>query len=342
MLERTQAIKTQSLERNVAFLRAAGEPTRLRLLALLYKSDLTVSELTKILGQSQPRISRHLRLLVEAGLAERYQEGAWAYFRSADQGVARAFNRTLIDLIDIDDGFLAHDSERLDAVRRDRVARAAEYFSSNAASWDRLRSLHVSEERVEAAMGEIIGERQFGQMLDLGTGTGRVLEIFAPVCERAIGVDANRDMLSYARANLEQAGIENAQVRQGDLYQLPVRRNNFDLVTIHQVLHFLDDPALAIHEATRALAPSGTLLIVDFASHNLDMLREQFAHQRLGFSHEQVTEWLEACGLEVTRIHDVTPDKGKENKLTVTLWLARDQRILMAEASPGHNQEKIA
>ncbi len=330
MLNRSLPVETTSLTRSVAWLRAAGEPTRLRLLALLCKADLTVSELTEILGQSQPRISRHLRLLVEAGLAERHQEGAWAYFRSSDQGIAGDFITFMISHIDESDGFLAGDGERLEAVRRKRAENAAQYFSQNAASWDNLRSHHVPEELVEAEMIDIIGERHFGQMLDLGTGTGRVLELFAPQSERAVGLDASRDMLSIARANLEKAGTSNAQIRQGDLYQLPTPRDNFDLVTIHQVLHFLDDPALAIREAARALAPSGLMLIVDFAPHNLDFLREDYAHLRLGFSHEQISEWLIANGLEVLEIRDVKPQE--KSKLTVTLWLARDQRVLMADA----------
>ncbi len=341
MLTFSTGQESLSLERSVAFLRAAGEPTRLRLLSLLSKSDLTVSDLREILGQSQPRISRHLRLLVEAGLAERYQEGAWAYFRSTDQGAAGNFNQFLVSHIDIDDTLLAHDEERLDAVRKKRIEQAAEYFSSNAASWDTLRSLHVSEDRVEAAMLDLAGQRQFDQMLDIGTGTGRVLELFAPLCQRAVGLDGSRDMLTYARANLEQAGIANAQVRQGDIYQLPTPRNAYDLVTIHQVLHFLDDPALAIREAARALAPSGTMLIVDFAPHSLDFLREKYAHLRLGFSHEQMKEWLEAEELELVEVRDVVPDTGDSDKLTVTLWLARDQRVLMAENVTGKNQELV-
>lgn len=190
-------------------------------------------------------------------------------------------------------------------------------------------------------MCDMIGDRHFGQMLDLGTGTGRVLELFAPHFERAVGLDASHDMLTFARANLENAGVENTQIRQGNLYQLPTPRNSFDLVTIHQVLHFLDDPALAIREAASALAPSGYMLIVDFASHSLDFLREQYAHVRLGFSHQQMNEWLDAAGLEIVDVRDVTPQVNDSDNLTVTLWLARDQRILMAEDTAKQNQEMV-
>ncbi len=341
MLKQVNNMQNLSLDESVAFLRAAGEQTRLRLIALLCKSDLTVSDLTEILGQSQPRISRHLRLLVEAGLAERYQEGAWAYFRSSDQGVSSAFNRFMIDHIDIDDPLIARDAERLDGVKRKRAEKAALYFDKNASDWDSLRTLHASEKRVESAMLEMIGDRQFGQMLDLGTGTGRVLEIFAPICQRAIGLDGSHDMLSYARVNLENAGIGNAQVRNGDIYQLPTLRNSYDFVSIHQVLHYLDDPALAIKEAARALAPSGVMLIVDFATHGLEFLREQHAHLRLGFSHDQMKEWLELADLEILEVRDVAPQISDQNNLTVTLWLARDQRILMAENTAKNNQELV-
>ena len=341
MLKQTDNLESLSLDRSVAFLRAAGEHTRLRLIALLCKSDLTVSDLTEILGQSQPRISRHLRLLVEAGLAERYQEGAWAYFRSSDQGVSSAFNRFMIDHIDIEDPLMIRDMERLDAVKRKRAEKAALYFDKNASDWDSLRTLHASEKQVEAAMVDMIGDRQFGQMLDLGTGTGRVLELFAPLCERAIGLDGSHDMLSYARVNLENAGISNAQVRHGEIYQLPTPRNSYDLVTIHQVLHYLDDPALAIKEAARALAPSGIMLIVDFATHNLDFLREQHAHLRLGFSHEQMNEWLGLAELEILDVRNVAPQVNDQNNLTVTIWLARDQRILVAENTNRQNQELV-
>ena len=342
MLKQANNYENLSLDRSVAYLRAAGEQTRLRLIALLSKSDLTVSDLTEILSQSQPRISRHLRLLVEAGLAERYQEGAWAYFRSADQGASGAFNRFMIDHIDIDDPLFTRDTERLEAVRNKRAEKAAHYFDKNAAGWDSLRSLHASEELVEAAMVDMIGERQFGQMLDLGTGTGRVLELFASHCERAVGLDGSHDMLSFARVNLEKAGINNVQIRHGDIYQLPTPRNSYDLVTIHQVLHFMDDPALAIREAARALAPSGLMLIVDFASHNLDFLREQYAHLRLGFSKLQMKEWLDAAELEILEVRNVAAQTSDTNNLIVTLWLARDQRILMADNPANKNQELVA
>lgn len=326
MLNRTPL----SLDKAVDLLRAAGEPTRLRLMALLSAADLTVTDLIDILGQSQPRISRHLRLLAEAGLVERYQEGAWAYFRAADEGPAAALAESLLERLDMDDFQFQRDLERLDAVRRRRADSAADYFARNAGEWDALRSLHVDEGKVESAMLDLVGNRPIQAMLDLGTGTGRLLELFAPIYVRGVGIDMSRDMLSVARANLDRAGLARVQVRQGDIYLLPTPSGSFDLVALHQVLHYLDDPAAAIREAARALAPGGRLLIADFAPHELEFLRAEHSHLRLGFSHSQLREWLEAAGLEVDNIVDLKPESEGAGKLTVTLWLARDPRMLVA------------
>jgi ArsR family transcriptional regulator len=245
-----------------------------------------------------------------------------------DDGIAARIISDVLASMDPADPQLARDRERLEAVRRKRSEQAAGYFARNAGAWGQLRSLHVEESRVEAAMLELAGKKPVQAMLDLGTGTGRLLELFAPLYARATGVDASREMLAVARANLDAAGLSRVQVRQGDIYLLPTPANHFDLVTLHQVLHFLDDPAAAIREAARALAPGGRLLIADFAPHDLDFLREEHQHRRLGFSHEQVSAWLRDCGLEVEKIVDLAPQAG--GKLTVTLWLARDRRMLVA------------
>ena len=329
------------LEETVAILRAAGETTRLRLIALLSHNDLTVTELMDILGQSQPRISRHLRLLTEAGLVERHQEGAWAYFRTVELGPAAEMVGRLREMMDPADAQLRRDSERLTQVRQQRALAADQYFAANAASWDELRSFHVDESKVEAAMLAMVGNQPIQSMLDLGTGTGRLLELFAPIYNRAMGIDTNRDMLSVARAKLDTAGLGRVPVRQADIFNLPTPSNQFDLVTIHQVLHFLDDPAAAIREAARALAPSGRLLIADFAPHDLEFLRDSHMHRRLGFSHDQIGEWLIEAGLEIVETVDLRPEgNAKGALLTVTLWLARDTRILMADLERDQQQDK--
>nr|WP_192856739.1 metalloregulator ArsR/SmtB family transcription factor [Pseudaminobacter manganicus] len=320
-----------ALDTLVDTLKAAAESSRLRILALLSRGDLTVSDLTEILGQSQPRVSRHLKLLLEAGLIGRYQEGSWAFFRLSDADAAHDFVLRLVSNIDAGDAQVERDLERLSAVKRRRQDRAAEYFSRNAASWDQIRLLHVPDKAVEAALLKLIGKRPFQSMLDLGTGTGRLLEIFAPLYRRGIGIDMSREMLAVARANLDKSGVSHAQVRQGDIFSPPVDRDAFDLVTIHQVLHYLDDPGRAVREAARLLRPAGRLVIVDFAPHALEFLRDAHAHQRLGFGDRQISEWLGEAGLDLEETQDFAPNGGSEAGLTVKLWLGRDRRLLIAD-----------
>jgi ArsR family transcriptional regulator len=215
-------------------------------------------------------------------------------------------------------------------VKRRRQERALGYFSVNAASWDHIRSLHAPDGAVEAGLLKIIGKRPFQSMLDLGTGTGRLLEILSPLYVRGVGIDLSREMLAVARANLDRAGVRNAQVRQGDIYAPPVERESFDLVAIHQVLHYLEDPAAAIREAAKLLRPGGRVVIVDFAPHALEFLRDEHAHLRLGFSDRQVGDWLDEAGLELKDTLDFAP-VGQGTRLTVKLWLAQDRRLLVAD-----------
>jgi ubiquinone/menaquinone biosynthesis C-methylase UbiE/DNA-binding transcriptional ArsR family regulator len=320
---------------NVA-LKAAGEETRLRVLALLAEAELTVSDLTDILRQSQPRISRHLKLLVEAGLIERFREGTWAFFRLAEHGGGAEVARGLLDHLDPADPTIARDRERLASVRQARAAAAQAYFSAHAANWDRIRQLHVADDAVEDAIRAALADKPFRSLLDLGTGTGRMLELFGPQIERGLGLDLSLDMLLLARDRLERAGLKNCSVRQGDLYDLPIGDDAFDVVILHQVLHFLDDGGRAIREAARVLAPGGRLLVVDFAPHEQEFLREQFAHRRLGFTPETVTQWIAAAGLEPTMHKSLKPESGSkgktDEKIAVSLWLARDNRAAMASS----------
>ncbi|CDZ59704.1 Transcriptional regulator, ArsR family [Neorhizobium galegae bv. orientalis] len=317
-----------ALDTLVDVLKTAGEPTRFRLLALLAAGDLTVTDLTEILGQSQPRISRHLKLLAEEALIDRYQEGAWAYFRLRQEGKAATLIRTLLAAASEEDPVLLRDSERLTMVKRQHAERAQAYFSRNASEWDELRRLHVSDAAVEGALLKLIGPASVDALLDLGTGTGWILQLLSNIYRRAVGIDASRDMLSVARSNLDRAGIVKASVRHGDILNLPLEGQDFDLITVHQVLHFLDQPELAIAEAARVLRPGGRLLIVDLAPHTLEYLRNDHAHVRLGFSHQVMAEWLEKVGLEVEQALDL--GSGKEGGLTATVWLARDRRLLIA------------
>jgi ubiquinone/menaquinone biosynthesis C-methylase UbiE/DNA-binding transcriptional ArsR family regulator len=311
-----------------ATLKAAAEATRLRILTLLAETELTVSDLTEILRQSQPRLSRHLRLLAEAGLVERFREGSWAFFRLGEHGSAADIARTLITRLDANDPIIARDRERLAAVRSARAAAAQTYFRGHAAEWDRIRKLHVADAAVEEAVSAALADKPIRALLDLGTGTGRMLELFAPDIERGIGLDLSLDMLALARERLDRAGLKHCSVRHGDIYDLALPRDSFDVVIIHQVLHFLDDSARAIREAARVLRPGGRLLVIDFAPHDLEFLREQHAHRRLGFAAEAVTQWLEAAGLDVMRQQTLPP--GPEGQIAVSLWLARDPRIVLA------------
>lgn len=311
------------LEALLAGLRAGGDPTRLRLLMLLSRGDLNVKDLTQILGQSQPRISRHLKLLTEAGLIDRFREGSWAFYRLADTGAPAALARRIVALLRTDEPVVARDLERLATVKEERAQAAQSYFREQAGDWDRLRALHVDEREVEAAMLSAAGPGPFSRLLDIGTGTGRVLELFAPRIERGVGVDRSHEMLSFARAKLERGGHGHCQIRHGDLFNLPFEPASFDVVTIHQVLHYLDDPGAAVSEAARMLSRGGRLLIVDFAPHELEFLREEQAHRRLGFDTDQVRRWIEEAGLKLAEDCELArPDDGEEPGLTVSVWLA--------------------
>ena len=304
-------------------LRAIGEVSRLRLLHLLSHGELNVTEITQILNQSQPRISRHLKLMCDAGLLDRYREGSWVLFRMRDGGSGAALAQAVLRLLPTDAGQFDRDLKELGSVREERAREAQHYFRANAANWHRIRALHVSEAEVESALLGLAGEEGVDSFVDLGTGTGRILELFAPRARQAVGIDMSRDMLAVARANLDRAGLRHAQVRQGDVAQLPLADAVADLVTIHQVLHYLDEPARALAEAARILKPGGRLIVVDFAPHELEFLRDEHAHRRLGIDGGHMAGWLERARLDLVRFETLKPPKAlARTGLTVSLWLA--------------------
>ncbi|HTV45095.1 MAG TPA: metalloregulator ArsR/SmtB family transcription factor [Stellaceae bacterium] len=311
-------------------LRAVAEPTRLQLLVLCARGELTVSELTQILGQSQPRVSRHLKLLCEAGLLDRFREGSWVFYRLGQSSPASALAQHLVAVCDEADPTIALDLQRLQAIKDQRAERASAYFRENAPQWHRIRSLYVDEAEVEAVLQEIIAASSPRDLLDIGTGTGRMLEMLAPQVDHALGIDQSRAMLAVARVNLERAGLSNGQVRRGDMYQLALPDASFDAVVIHQVLHYADRPAAAVAEAARVLRPNGILVIVDFAPHELEFLRDEHAHRRLGFTDREIAEWCRAGGLEPGR-----PQQLPGDPLTVVIWTAhRRMPVLLA---PQHS-----
>jgi ArsR family transcriptional regulator len=294
---------------------ALADPTRLRVVALLRIMELSVGELAHILGQSQPRVSRHLRILADAGVLERRKEGSWVFLTLADSEQLEP----LFALIDAwadrsTHAMFAADAARTEAVRAERAEAANRYFTGHADVWDQIRSLHVAESEVERAIDRALGKRPLGRLVDIGTGTGRMIELFGPRSTQAIGIDRSSEMLRLARVKLEAAGIHSS-LRQGDMYALPLADGSADSAIIHQVLHYAHSPAAAIAEAARVLAPGGTLLIVDFAAHEREELRATDAHIRLGFEDEVMAGWFAAAGLDVDHVEHL---EGGE--LTVTLW----------------------
>jgi len=325
----------------VGVLKALAEPTRLRILVLLSRGELSVKDLTRILGQSQPRISRHLKLLAEAGLVDRAPEGSWVYFRLTEKGRAGDLVRQALGAVDPADSVIVRDQRRAESVQGERRAAAQTYFRTHAGEWDKIRALHVAEADVEAAVSAALGDGPFDLFVDLGTGTGRMLELFAPRYRRGLGLDLNPAMLAYARAKLEHAGIAQAQVRQADIYDLQLADGSAEAVVMHQVLHFLGDPQRAIREAVRVLAPGGRLLIVDFAPHELEFLRERYAHERLGFGGSQLEQWLEDCALTVLDSHQLPPPDDAGDKLTVTLWLAHRAGSRLRSGQDAHSSMEV-
>lgn len=321
------------LEQMLTALRAVAEPTRLRLLALGAQGELSVSELTRILGQSQPRVSRHLKLMVDAGLLERFREGSWVFYRLATGGPGRALAARIEALLPADDPQLALDRRRLEDIRAARAESAIAYFSANAARWDSIRSLHVDDVEVERVLLAHLGDPPPERVLDVGTGTARMLELFGPLADEAVGVDGSRDMLRVARTNLERAGLGNCRVRHGDIYHLPVGPDRFDLVLFHQVLHYAEDPAAALREAARVVTPGGRLTVIDFAPHELESLRTEHSHRRLGFADHEVTGWMRDSGLEPE--HSV---RLPGEPLTVVVWLAR--RPAAADRPAASDQQR--
>lgn len=293
--------------------------------------ELSVGELALVLGQSQPRVSRHVKILCDASLTERRKEGSWVFVALG----ARALVDPVLAAIDALDGEAADaegatDAARLAAVRADRAASASQWFEAHASEWDAIRSLHIAESEVEGAMQRLLGDAPLGRLVDIGTGTGRMIELFAPHATTALGIDRSSEMLRIARAKIGERGLDNAELRQADLYSLPVPDGGADVAIVHHVLHYAQQPGAAIVEAARALGPGGRLLIADFAPHDREELRAQDAHTRLGFSDAQMAGWFDTAGLSIARTETL---EGGE--LTVKIWLGEKPASGTTKHQPG-------
>ncbi len=309
--------ESAALKRLLTRLRAAAEPSRLRLLAVCARGEWTVSELVRVMAQSQPRISRHLKVLAEAGLVERFREGSWVFYRRAQNSEAARVARSLCRLLPPDDPQLLADARRLAAVREARRRAAERFFDANAATWDDARRLDLPTKAIEAELLRRVAALRPEALLDVGTGTGRVLELVAGHVGTGLGIDVSHDMLRAARAKLDRREARNCHVRHGDMYKLPPTETGFDVVTLHQVLHFADDPLAVLAEAARVLAPGGTLIAADLARHGLEWLRDEQAHRRLGFTDDEIAAWFSELGLE-----PLSPLRLEGSVVDVCIWSA--------------------
>jgi ArsR family transcriptional regulator len=300
-------------------LAAAADPTRLRLLALGARGAFCVNDFCEILGQSQPRLSRHLRLLCEAGLFERMREGANAWFALA-KGEQGALARDILRRLPANDPLLASDRRGAARVLAERARAASEKFRSRGADWDEMRALSLPAESVEARLLELLPQGELGHALDIGTGTGRLLECLAPRIASGLGVDASRSMLALARVRLASPEFSHCSVRLADMYALPLPDASFDFVFMQMVLHYAEDPAAAVAEARRVLAPGGRLIVVDLAQHDRAALVEQMAHRRLGFADADIEALLNGVGLAAGR--PVCVASPGAAPLSVRIWQA--------------------
>ncbi len=317
------AMRARDLDHMLTALRGAGEETRLRILALLAHGELAVAELTQILGQSQPRVSRHLRLLVEAGLIERRREGAWAFFRLAREGFGADLASFLLARSAPEDAALAADRAGLEGIRRRRAEQAAAYVQERARAGDSLRELQAPAQEAEAVARALLRPAQgarFRRFLDLGAGDGRMLEIFADRYLWGVGYDLHPPMLAHARARLQGPEFPHCELRQADILDLPEEPGAADGAICHQVLRYLSDPPRAVAEAARVLTSGGRLLIGDFAPHALEELREKHAHRRLGFADAEISELCAAAGLRLIETRKLGPPR--RDGLTLAFWLA--------------------
>jgi ArsR family transcriptional regulator len=309
------------MEQLLIILRAMGDPSRLRILLLVQGMELAVGEIAQVLQQSQPRVSRHLRILAEAGLIDRVREGAWVFVRLSATATAvsvLALIHTLAAQADSSEDLGAADRARLGQVRADRAAAVDAWFAAHAGEWEQERSLHTREAGVEQAiLAALAGE--LGDLVDVGTGTGRMIELLGRQARTALGLDRNPEMLRLARNRIDASGLASARVQAGDMYALPLPAGACDSLLLHQVLHYADNPGAVIAEAARVLRPGGRLLVVDLLPHAREELRQERRHVRLGFADDAVLGWMREAGL-TGEVAARLPGEDVD-QLGVALWL---------------------
>ena len=334
-----------SVDPLVAALKAVAEPTRLRIVSVLSRVELSVGDICAVVGQSQPRVSRHLKILVDARLLDRHAQGTSAFYRLTADAPGRTLAEAVLAMLETSEGACERDLVRAEAIRQRRAEEAAAYFEQVAPRWNELRALHVEDSQIEKAVLDAVGDARVSRMLDVGTGTGRMLSLFADRIDEGVGIDSSQQMLNLARSNLDDAGAANCRVLQCDVYDIDLPRASFDVALLHQVLHFLDDPGSAIAEAARTLRSGGRLVVVDFAPHDLESLRFEHRHRRLGFSDDEVARWIAAVGLDVDSIIHLTPNRTDETGrcLTTTIWTATMPSVDLAPgavaADSSHMEE---
>lgn len=324
--------------------KALADPTRLRIARLLSAMELAVGELAQVLGQSQPRVSRHVGILCDAGLAERRREGSWVFLRSVSEGenagaIVDAVDR-LLAIAESEDQEFAElcegDRRKLAAIREAREQSAEGYFAQHAADWDDLRAMHSPDTQVESALAEALGDAPLGAVLDIGTGTGRMAEIFVGEADRIVALDKNLEMLRVARAKLQHLPTSQIELVQGDFTDLPFANGHFDTVLLHQVLHFAQDPAVPLAEAARVMRAGGRIAIVDFASHDREELRSRHQHARLGFSDRQMQTLLRGAGFTAKE-----PIALEGGELVVKIWLGKRRETPLKQSLSTPAKEKV-
>jgi DNA-binding transcriptional ArsR family regulator len=278
----------------VSALRAAAEPTRLRLLALLARAELTVGELCDVIGQSQPRVSRHLKLLCDADLLDRVREQLWVYYRVPASGAGRETVAQLLALIDENDDVLRRDRRRMEEVIAERGRRAADELPDEQAA--------ETSEVIDATVLDELAAEPIGALLDVGTGSGHILKLLGAKASRAVGIDISSDALKVARTKVHSAGLSHCELQRGDMYDLPFAAPLFDTVVAERVLAGAERPVLALAEICRTLKHGGRAIVIE----DFDALTAASSANPIA----TLREWFAKAGLEISRVRPMDTEAG--------------------------------